>query len=320
MEFQRYSKDHQEALIRLHRSALVGISHGYSQEKEESDIRSIDSEYIMNGGEFLIGFMEGQLVAMGGFRIIGDGVAELKRMRIAPELQGQGIGSALLDRLEELAREKKLRKLVLDTAASRQKTLSFYRRHGYVLLGKGMYGTQATVCFEKVLEELPNHSAIEDRAKMVTISDASTKDADAILVLQKLAYQSEAKLYNDWSLPPLTQSIESLLEEFTKSIVLKATLGDRLIGSVRAMQNGGKCTVGRLIVHPELQGQGIGSKLLRSIEERFKGVSKFELFTGSRSEANIRLYQRHGYTIVRTQPLSQTVSITFLEKWTKDFL
>ena len=155
---------------------------------------------------------------------------------------------------------------------------------------------------------------------MVTISDASTKDADAILLLQKLAYQSEAKLYSDWSLPPLTQSIESLLEEFTKSIVLKATLGDRLVGSVRAMQTGDTCAIGRLIVHPELQGQGIGSKLLRSIEERFKGVSKFELFTGSRSEANIRLYQRHGYTIVRTQPLSQTVSITFLEKWTKDFL
>ncbi len=153
---------------------------------------------------------------------------------------------------------------------------------------------------------------------MVTISDASTKDADAILVLQKLAYRSEAKLYNDFSIPPLTQSIESLLEEFSKSIILKATAGDRLVGSVRAVKNGSKCSIGRLIVHPGMQGQGIGSKLLQSIEDRFKGISKFELFTGSRSEANIRLYQRHGYRIVRTQPLSQTVSITFLEKRLSD--
>ena len=136
---------------------------------------------------------------------------------------------------------------------------------------------------------------------MVTISAASTEDAEAILVLQKLAYQSEAKLYNDWSLPPLTQSIESLLEEFTNSIVLKATLGDRLVGSVRGRQNGDTCLIGRLIVDPELQGQGIGSQLLRNIEARFNEVSRFELFTGSKSEANIRLYQRHGYTIARTQ-------------------
>jgi ribosomal protein S18 acetylase RimI-like enzyme len=155
---------------------------------------------------------------------------------------------------------------------------------------------------------------------MVTISAASTEDAEAILVLQKLAYQSEAKLYNDWSLPPLTQSMESLLEEFTNSIVLKATLGDRLVGSVRARQNGDTCSIGRLIVHPELQGQGIGSQLLRSIEARFNDVSKFELFTGNKSEANIRLYQRHGYAITRTLPLTQTLSITFLEKGAKEAL
>jgi ribosomal protein S18 acetylase RimI-like enzyme len=149
---------------------------------------------------------------------------------------------------------------------------------------------------------------------MVTISDASTGDAEVLLALQRLAYQSEARLYNDWSLPPLTQTIESLLEELAHSIVLKATLGDRLVGSVRARRDGEACSIGRLIVHPELQGQGIGSQLLRSVETRFGDVARFELFTGSRSEANIRLYQRHGYTITRTQSLSQTISITFLEK------
>jgi GNAT superfamily N-acetyltransferase len=154
----------------------------------------------------------------------------------------------------------------------------------------------------------------------VAIGDAASADAEAILALQKLAYQSEARLYNDWSLAPLTQSLESLLEEFTHSIVLRATLGERLVGSVRARRNGDTCCIGRLIVHPELQGQGIGSQLLRSIEAKFKDVSKFELFTGSRSEANIHLYQRHGYAITRTQTLSPTVSLVFLEKRAKEIL
>lgn len=149
---------------------------------------------------------------------------------------------------------------------------------------------------------------------MVTLSTASLADAEAILVLQKLAYQSEARLYNDWSLPPLTQTIGSLREEFATSVILKAMSGEHLIGSVRAKVVNGVCLIGRLIVHPEFQGQGIGSRLLRQIEASFSDLSKYEIFTGSKSEANIRLYQRHGYAITRTQVLSSTMSITFLEK------
>jgi ribosomal protein S18 acetylase RimI-like enzyme len=149
---------------------------------------------------------------------------------------------------------------------------------------------------------------------MIAISSASLAEAEAILALQKLAYQSEARLYNDWSLPPLTQTIESLIEELSHSIALKAMLGDRLVGSVRGLRDGDTGKIGRLIVHPEVQGQGIGSELLRSIEARLTGVSRFELFTGSKSAANIRLYQRHGYAISRTQRLSEAISITYLEK------
>jgi ribosomal protein S18 acetylase RimI-like enzyme len=149
---------------------------------------------------------------------------------------------------------------------------------------------------------------------MIAISHAEPKDARAILDLQKLAYQSEARLYNDWSLPALTQSLESLLDEFGNSIVLKAIEADQIVGSVRAKASMGTCAIGRLIVHPGSQGKGIGSKMLADIESRFPEVSRYELFTGSKSEANIRLYQRHGYKITHTQPLSATVSITFLEK------
>ena len=149
---------------------------------------------------------------------------------------------------------------------------------------------------------------------MVTISTASPADAEAILALQKLAYQSEAKLYNDWTLAPLTQSMDSMLGDFASSVVLKATLGDRLVGSVRARMNGDTCAIARLFVHPDLQRRGIGSQLLRSIEDRFKDAARFELFTGSRSEGNIRLYQRHGYSITRTQTVSPTLSLVVLEK------
>jgi ribosomal protein S18 acetylase RimI-like enzyme len=148
----------------------------------------------------------------------------------------------------------------------------------------------------------------------LVISSASGADAEAILALQRIAYESEAKLYCDWSIPPLTQTTGSLREELVSSLVLKATADGLLVGSVRAGVTAGRCAIGRLIVHPDYQNQGIGSALLRAVEGSFPNVAEYELFTGSRSEGNIRLYQRHGYSITRTEQLSEAVTLVYLEK------
>lgn len=149
---------------------------------------------------------------------------------------------------------------------------------------------------------------------MSVISAAVPDDAPAILALQRLAYESEARLYNDRSIPPLTQTLDSLIEEFQSHTILKAVIDGRIVGSVRCRTVNGDCTIGRLIVDPQLQGRGIGSSLLRAAEAEASEAAKLSLFTGSRSEANIRLYRRHGYEIVRTEKLSPAISLVFMEK------
>lgn len=149
---------------------------------------------------------------------------------------------------------------------------------------------------------------------MIEISIVSLADAPAIISLQRLSYQSEAKLYNDWSLPALTQTLESLELEFANSIILKAVIDCKIVGSVRAKVEWDICKIGRLVVHPEFQRQGIGSHLLREIEAMHKDVRKFELFTGSKSESNIALYKRNGYGISHTAALSDTIELIFFTK------
>jgi len=169
------------------------------------------------------------------------------------------------------------------------------------------------------------------------ILPAVRSDAPAILVLQRLAYQSEALRYNDWNLPPLTQPLEALEAEFKRLTILKAVpreaaqqanpdlqdsesavggpLGpNAIVGSVRAGLSHGTCHIGRLIVHPEHQRQGLGTALLAAIEVRFPMAERFSLFTGSRSQGNLGLYQRHGYSIVRSQEMTPEMTLVFLEK------
>ena len=148
----------------------------------------------------------------------------------------------------------------------------------------------------------------------IRVEIAEGDDAPAILELQKLAYQSEARLYDDWNLPPLTQTLESLRAEFGVARVLKAVAVDRIVGSVRARLVDGTCHVGRLVVAPELQGCGIGTRLMAAIEAEFPTAARFALFTGSLSAGNLRLYERLGYRRQRDQVLSPAVTLVHLEK------
>lgn len=155
---------------------------------------------------------------------------------------------------------------------------------------------------------------LKKKGKPMIIEKANVTDAAAILALQRLAYQSEAALYADFTIPPLTQTLGELTAEFAGRTVLKAMKHGKIIGSVQGHQVGFTCQIGRLMVEPARQGQGIGTELLRAIEASFPGIDRYELFTGHKSLANIRLYERMGYEVFRTEPVSYGLSLVFMEK------
>ena len=149
---------------------------------------------------------------------------------------------------------------------------------------------------------------------IMSISQASIEDAEAILKLQKIAYQSEAQIYNDFSISPLTQTLDQIKADFATKVFLKAVAGADIVGSVRGYQEKGTCYIERLIVQPAFQGQGTGTALMRHIESVFSEAKRFELFTGHRSERNIRLYQKLGYQAFRREPVTERLTFVFMEK------
>ncbi len=141
---------------------------------------------------------------------------------------------------------------------------------------------------------------------------ATANDAGMILELQKTAYQSEAKRYNDYRLPPLIQTFDEILKDFRKGHIKGCTFRSE-VGSVRGYAENGTCYVGRLIVNPGFQKQGIGTKLMQHIENRFSDAKRYELFTGHKSEEALSLYKKLGYSVFKQKELS-TYTLVYLEK------
>jgi hypothetical protein len=69
LEFVRYLPKYLEPVLELHRDAQVGLGPiGVSQRDEETDLREIEEVYFKDGGEFLIGILHGEVIAMGGYQ------------------------------------------------------------------------------------------------------------------------------------------------------------------------------------------------------------------------------------------------------------
>jgi phosphoribosylanthranilate isomerase len=144
---------------------------------------------------------------------------------------------------------------------------------------------------------------------------ATIEDCAEILALQKLAFQSEAAIYDDLTIPPLTQTLSELQADFFKKTILKIVLDNRIVGSVRASSDKGVVHIERVMVHSDYQKQGLGNILMASIENHFSDAKTYKLFTGYKSFNNINWYQKLGYKIVGDDKIvSPKLTITRLIK------
>jgi GNAT superfamily N-acetyltransferase len=88
------------------------------------------AEFDPPRGSFLVLRLGGDLVGCGGLTPLGD-AAYLKRMWIAPEARGLGLGHRLLDALESKARSLGYRAVKLETHKSLAEAQRLYRSSGY---------------------------------------------------------------------------------------------------------------------------------------------------------------------------------------------
>lgn len=140
--------------------------------------------------------------------------------------------------------------------------------------------------------------------------------AGEVLTLQRAAYVPEARRYRDLDLPPLVQSLDEVRAELGRADVVGLGVWDgaRLVASVRLRVDGTVAHLGRLVVAPDRQGEGLGSRLLAACEGALPpAVAEIRLFTGSLSDPTIRLYERFGYVRQHETP-EATYALVHLTK------
>jgi putative acetyltransferase len=101
----------------------------------------------------LVGFVDGQAVAIGCFKEYGKGAVEIKRMYVKKEYRRKGYSTALLNDLENWAKESGFCSAILETGKGQEEAISLYQKRGYEVIDNyGQYiGVQNSICMEKNL-------------------------------------------------------------------------------------------------------------------------------------------------------------------------
>lgn len=135
MIIRRFTVDDSKAVIELNRAALAGTGAVPEAPDWDLDLHDIPSEYLA-AGDFIVGVRARIVVAMGGLILHPGPIAELKRLRVAPQFQGLGLGAALLHALEERALAVGASAAFAETTTIQKSAQRLYDTAGYDVIDR----------------------------------------------------------------------------------------------------------------------------------------------------------------------------------------
>jgi N-acetylglutamate synthase-like GNAT family acetyltransferase len=116
----------------------------------DDDLLDVEHAYL-DGGDFLVGELEGRVIAMAGVRHVKAGVGEVKRLRVEEGFQGRGFGETIARALEQRARELKFKRLITDTTVKQQPAQRLLAKLGFVETHRKVVRDLEVIFYEREL-------------------------------------------------------------------------------------------------------------------------------------------------------------------------
>ena len=135
---------------------------------------------------------------------------------------------------------------------------------------------------------------------------ATAEDAQAITDLVNSAYRGETSRQGWTTEADLVDGLRTTPQEITQlitapdSFLLLCHQGSMLAGSVHVEKRGRQAYIGMFVVKPDIQGAGIGKRLLNEAEELAEdgwGVNSFIMIVITVRRELIEFYERRGYRL-----------------------
>ncbi|MEM9155555.1 MAG: GNAT family N-acetyltransferase [Cyanobacteria bacterium P01_F01_bin.33] len=144
-------------------AAVIGTvlaEYGLTWEPSEADrdVVEVETCYLDAGGEFWVVEHDGKLVGTAAYYPVpyGTQAVEIRKMYLLPDTRGQGLGSALLGKLEEAIAAKGYTQIWIETATVLKEATRLYERNGYVR-PTGKEGIPETARCDRVyVKQLPS--------------------------------------------------------------------------------------------------------------------------------------------------------------------
>ena len=151
---RRYEVGDKRHVKNLHVIASTHSEVGYKSGPWEQDLDDVE-EFYLKDGEFLVGLIGTKILAMGGYKLLSNGIGDIRRIRVHPSHRRSGYARQILNQLEVSAKAKKVKTLELHTTILQKMAQQFYEKNGYkkydektITVGDKMF---QTVYYKKTL-------------------------------------------------------------------------------------------------------------------------------------------------------------------------
>jgi ribosomal protein S18 acetylase RimI-like enzyme len=156
MLIRRYQASDNKEVKELHYAGVAQIDpdpHRPDNPFVDNDLDDIEGIYLNDRGDFIMGTIENEIVAMGALQKVSADLGEIKRIRVRRDYQKQGYGGKILAKLISRARELGYTELCLDTLADNTPARRLFEKGGFIKKNHGKIGSYDLIFYRKKLDK-----------------------------------------------------------------------------------------------------------------------------------------------------------------------
>lgn len=147
------------------------------------------------------------------------------------------------------------------------------------------------------------------------IARTHSGEAAALLEIQKEAFQSDLKKYQDYDSSPAAETLEFFKYKLKHSYHYTIFADNKIIGGVCVVKvTDDHYRLFRIFLSRKYQNRGIGAKVLPYIEKKYPQAKKWSLDTPKDNPVTRHFYEKYGYKKTKEYKVNERLTLVEYEK------